>query len=965
MSKDYKSTVFLPKTDFPMRGSLPEREPEMLQYWESLNLYRLQREDSSGREKFILHDGPPYANGNLHIGHALNKILKDVINRSRQMTGFNANYVPGWDCHGLPIEWKIEEQYRNKNKVKDDVPIEDFREECRKFAAHWVDIQSEEFKRLGVVGDWNNPYTTMSFSAEAQIARELMKFSMNGQLYRGSKPVMWSVVEGTALAEAEVEYHNFESDQVWVKFPVKSTGDTRWDKMVSEFNVPKIIIWTTTPWTIPGNRAISFSSRIPYSVFEITEAPEDNWAKTGEYFILADSLADEVMKQGRVTKFIRRTTVPPEVLSHGHCCHPLKGFGGGYSFDVPLLDGDHVTDDTGTGFVHTAPSHGREDFDIWTISGPLLAKRKIDRHIPYTVDSKGKYTHDAPGFSDKTVIKPNGKKGDANEAVIKELRERDAMVARARLKHQYPHSWRSKSPLIFRNTEQWFISMEDEEGQSGLRAIALKAISETAFYPPQGRNRLRGMIKNRPDWVISRQRAWGVPICVFVNRETGKILCDEKVNIRIADAFEEDGSDCWFTRKSEWFLGEDYLSEDYEKVTDILDVWFDSGSTHSFTLEKRADLKWPADLYLEGSDQHRGWFHSSLLESCGTRGRAPYDGVLTHGFVMAEEGVKMSKSLGNVISPQEVIKSFGADILRIWVVASDYSEDLRIGPDILKHQVDAYRRFRNTLRFLLGSLDGFKVEEKTSFDDMPELERFVLHRLFELNKIIRKSCEFYDFHTIFTVLHTFCSVDLSSYYFDIRKDCLYCDHSENLQRRAARTVMSEVFSCLTAWLAPIICFTAEEAWMHRDSKETDDGPVSVHLRQFPMVPTKWENLLLSKKWQRIRTIRRVVTGAIELERSAKRIGSSLEACVKIFLTDEDRKLFNGQDVAEICITSAAELSAEVPPENSFRLEELPDIAVLVTEALGNKCQRCWKILEEVNQQEKNNLCKRCAEVIRR
>ncbi len=964
MSTDYKSTVFLPKTDFPMRGSLPEREPETLARWEEIDLYRRQREDAAGRPKYVLHDGPPYANGNLHIGHALNKILKDVINRSRQMTGFDANYVPGWDCHGLPIEWKIEEQYRAKQKNKDEVPIVEFREECRKFAAHWVDVQSEEFKRLGIIGDWEQPYTTMTYAAEAQIARELMKFAMNGQLYRGSKPVMWSVVERTALAEAEVEYHDHESDQVWVKFPATGTGDAGWDALVSDFADLRVVIWTTTPWTIPGNRAISFSSRISYGVYEITEAPEDNWARKGEFYILADPLAPEVMKAGRVEAYERRVDVPAETLSAGHCRHPLDGFAGGYNFDVPLLDGDHVTDDTGTGFVHTAPSHGRDDFEIWMDSAVFLAERGIDRHIPYTVDADGSYTREAPGFDGKRVIKDNGKKGDANEAVIAALRDAGAMVARARLKHQYPHSWRSKTPVIFRNTPQWFIAMGDDKGAEGLRAKALKAISETDFYPPQGRNRLNGMIETRPDWVISRQRAWGVPICVFAHRETGEVLRDDAVNERIAAAFEKDGADCWFAGDPARFLGNDYSADDFEQVTDILDVWFDSGSTHSFVLEARDDLKWPADLYLEGSDQHRGWFHSSLLESCGTRGRAPYDAVLTHGFVLAEEGVKMSKSLGNVTAPQEVIKQFGADILRIWVVASDYSEDLRIGPEIIKHQADAYRRLRNTLRFLLGSLEGFDEPERLPTADMPELECFILHRLHELDALVRKSCDAYDFHTMFTALHNFCAVELSSFYFDIRKDALYCDDPADPRRRAARTVMAEIFSCLTAWLAPIICFTAEEAWQHRNSAGSDDGPDSVHLRQFPDLPAEWQNAPLAEKWQRIRTIRRVVTGALELERAAKRIGASLQASVTVYLPDADVKLFDGLDVADICITSDAVLTSDAAPEDVFRLDEVAGIAVSVAEADGRKCERCWKVLPEVGQQDgHDDLCRRCAEVV--
>ncbi len=964
MSIDYKSTVFLPKTDFPMRGSLPDNEPQLLARWEEMKLYQLQREISVGKPKYVLHDGPPYANGNLHIGHALNKILKDVINKSRQMTGFDANYVPGWDCHGLPIEWKIEEQYRSRNKNKDDVPIEEFRQECRKFASDWVEVQAQEFKRLGVIGDWDRPYTTMAYEAEAQIARELMKFALSGQLYRGSKPVMWSVVEKTALAEAEVEYQDYESDQIWVKFQAKLTGSSNWDRIVSEFPELCVLIWTTTPWTIPANRAISFSSKISYGIYQITEAPEGNWGCPGEVYIIADPLASEIMKTGKVTAYQRLAAVPQETLSEGQCSHPLLGLENAYEFDVPLLDGDHVTDDVGTGFVHTAPSHGRDDFEIWIEKSSVLAARQIERRIPYTVDSDGTYTKEVPGFEGQSIIKENGKKGPANGLVIEALLSRGRLFARARLNHQYPHSWRSKTPVIFRNTPQWFISMGDNLQGEGLRDKALEAISQTKFFPPQGQNRLRGMIETRPDWVISRQRAWGVPICVFVHKESGEILCDETVNERISTFIENEGADCWFVRDPRDFLGSGYNLEDYEQVLDILDVWFDSGASHSFVLEQRPDLKWPADLYLEGSDQHRGWFHSSLLESCGTRGRAPYSAVLTHGFVLAEEGVKMSKSLGNVISPQEVIKQYGADILRIWVVASDYSDDLRIGPEILKFQSDAYRRLRNTLRFLLGSLEGFSKEETVAYESMPELERYILHRLKELDQQIRAFTDEYDFHSMFTALHNFCAVELSSFYFDIRKDRLYCDHARDPGRRSARTVLSEIFSCLTAWLAPVICFTAEEAWQYRHSRDWDSGPESVHLRQFPDLPESWDNPELGKKWSRVRQIRRVVTGAIELERAGKRVGSSLQASVTIYLDQADSKLLGNLDLPELCITSSAAFDMNAAPVNAFKIAEIPGVAVMVEAASGNKCERCWKVLPEVGKQSENpDLCNRCCEVI--
>jgi isoleucyl-tRNA synthetase len=965
MAADYKSTVFLPHTDFPMRGSLPEREPEILARWEKLGLYERQREAAKGRRKFILHDGPPYANGHLHIGHALNKILKDVINRSQQMLGRDANYVPGWDCHGLPIEWKIEEKYRAEGRDKDQVPVIEFRRECREFAQHWIDVQRDEFKRLGVIGDWENPYTTMTYAAEAQIVRELMNFATSGLLYRGSKPVLWSVVEKTALAEAEVEYRDFVSDQVWVKFPLATwaEGAPKLDELISagdDMLGASVVIWTTTPWTIPGNRAIAYSPRIAYGLYAVTDAAEGNWAEVGDKFILADALAAEVMGQGRVASYERVREVPQRYLDLFVCEHPLKALG--YDFYVPLLPGDHVTEDTGTGFVHTAPSHGRDDFEIWTENAKSLADRGIDTEIPYTVDADSFFTDQAPGFSGKRVITEKGDKGDANEAVIAALRDAGAIIARARLKHEYPHSWRSKKPLIFRNTPQWFIAMD--KGMEGpadtLRARAQAAIKSTRWVPPQGERRIAGMIESRPDWVISRQRAWGVPITIFVRKTDGTILTNDAVNQRIAAAVEADGADCWFAGNPERFLGNDYNPEDYEQITDILDVWFDSGSTHSFVLEARDDLEWPASLYLEGSDQHRGWFHSSLLESCGTRGRAPYDAVLTHGFVMAEEGVKMSKSQGNVTAPQEVIKQFGGDILRLWVVASDYSEDLKIGPEILKHQTDAYRRLRNTLRYLLGNLAGFDEAERLAVVDMPELERYMLHRLDELDRLVRRCCGEFDFHPMFTALHNFCAVDLSAFYFDVRKDVLYCDRADNPRRRAARTVLHELFSCLTAWLAPIICFTAEEAWLAR----FPDDAGSVHLRLFPDIPDGWRDDALAEKWDKVRAMRRVVTGALEIERAAKRIRSSLEASPVVFADAPFRTAMAGLDPADLFITSGARLEAGTPPDGAFTLDDVAGVAVVPDPADGGKCARCWKVLPEVGEVAAfDDLCRRCADAV--
>ena len=946
--RDWSATLFLPKTDFPMKAGLPEREPELLKRWERLKLYDRLREEAMGREKFILHDGPPYANGHLHIGHALNKILKDVITRSQQMMGKDANYVPGWDCHGLPIEWKVEEDYRARGQNKDEVPINEFREVCRAFAAHWIEVQREEFKRLGVEGDWAHPYTTMSFDAEATIARELMKFAMNGLLYRGSKPVMWSVVEQTALAEAEVDYEEITSPAIYVKFPVLRTGGAM------AWHGEELVIWTTTPWTIPGNRAISFSSRISYGIYEVTDAPDDNWAKKGDRLILADRLAEDIVRQARVSA-TRLGEVHSVELSKIVCSHPLAKFNSGYEFQIPLLDGEHVTEETGTGFVHTAPGHGTEDFEVWEDNRAALEERGIDTTIPFTVDADGFFTNEAPGFEGKRVIDDNGKFGDANEAVIQELIKANALLARARHKHDYPHSWRSKKPVIFRNTPQWFIGMDAPiEGGAGdsLRDYALQAIRDTRWVPPQGENRIRGMVETRPDWVVSRQRAWGVPITVFRHKEKGGIIPSRELNgsaelvERIVDAFAEEGADAWFkpNAKERFLDGLVEGPDDWEKVDDILDVWFDSGSTHAFVLEQRPDLKWPASLYLEGSDQHRGWFQSSLLESCGTRGRAPYDAVLTHGFVVDGDGRKMSKSFGNVVAPQDVIKQSGAEILRLWAMSSDYAEDLRIGPDIVKANVESYRKLRNTLRFLLGSLAHNEPGLAVPHDAMSELERYMLSRLAELDLIVRAGYDAFDFKRIFHALFNFCVNDLSAFYFDIRKDALYCDPYDSKIRRASLTVLDAVFGALTAWLAPMLCFTMEEAWLTR----FPDDRASVHLRQFPAIPASWRDEALAEKWRKVRSVRRVVTGALEIERKERRIGSSLEAAPKVYITDKElRGALAGIDLAEIAITSGVQVLSGDGPEDAFRLDEVPGVAVVFERAKGKKCARSWKILEEV------------------
>jgi len=955
-ARDYSETLFLPKSDFPMRAGLPQKEPEILAHWRKLDLYGRLRAAGKGRPRFVLHDGPPYANGNIHIGHALNKILKDVVTRSQQMLGFDSNYVPGWDCHGLPIEWKIEEDnYRAKGKPKPDLSnpaaLVEFRRECRAFAAHWIDVQRAEFERLGVVGDWAHPYTTMDAFAEAQIARELMKFAQNGTLYRGSKPVMWSVVEKTALAEAEVEYEDYVSDTVWVKFPIASRDN---------LGGAAVVIWTTTPWTIPGNRAIAFSPKIEYGLYQVVDAPTDNWAKVGDRLILSDKLAIDVFRQARVTAYKKLQAVTADNLAKTICIHPLKGVAGNYQFKVPLLAGDHVTDDTGTGFVHTAPGHGREDFDVWTANTPKLTTQDINTNIPYTVDADGRFTDQAPGFTGKRVLTDKGEKGDANDAVIKALSDAGMLIARGRLKHQYPHSWRSKKPVIFRNTPQWFIAMDKDiaKPHDTLRQRALAAIKATRWVPEQGENRINGMIESRPDWVISRQRAWGVPITVFIKQKPDgsvDILDDPDVKVRIIEAFEEEGADAWYQPGArERFLGK-LAKDDWQKVDDILDVWFDSGSTHAFVLEDPrhfpllARIKRKADggdetvMYLEGSDQHRGWFQSSLLESCGTRGRAPFDVVLTHGFVLDENGRKMSKSLGNVTAPQDVMKQAGADILRMWVCAADYADDLRIGAEILKTTVDTYRKLRNTLRWMLGNLAHFHPGDRIAPQAMPELERLMLHRLAELDPLVRQAYADFDYKRIFAALSAFMTTDLSAFYFDIRKDALYCDPYSSITRKACLTVLDQLFRATVTWLAPMLCFTAEEAWLARDP-----GAHSVHLEQFPDTPQSWRDDALAEKWRKLRNVRRVVTGALELERAAKRIGSSLEAHPIVHIADAD--LFAAVvdiDLAEICITSGATLVEGEGPGDAFRLPDVAGVAVVPKLAQGKKCARSWKISESV------------------
>ena len=966
---DYRDTVFLPETDFPMRAALPQREPDWLARWERIGVYDRLREKAEGRPPFTLHDGPPYANGHLHIGHALNKVLKDMVVRSQQMMGRDARYVPGWDCHGLPIEWKIEEKYRAEGKNKDDVDVVAFRQECRRFAEGWIDVQRAEFKRLGVTGTWDRPYLTMDYHAEAVIAAEFMVFLMNGTLYQGSKPVMWSPVEKTALAEAEVEYHDHTSHQVWVPFRVASAHEfpPADGCMVTDLLAARVLIWTTTPWTIPQNRAVAFNPAISYGLYEVTGRPEESNARIGATYLVADKLAEAVFAAAKLdASMVRRLRgVSAAELGALVLAHPFRGVEGGageWDYDVPMLPGEHVTDDAGTGFVHTAPSHGDDDYALG---------QKFGLPMTWNVLEDGSYRPDLPLFGGQHIILPDGKEGPANVSVIKQLAYAEALFAKAKLRHSYPHSWRSKAPLIYRNTPQWFVAidkpLDDGMGTHGatIRTRALTSIDRLVKWTPQtGRNRLYSMIEARPDWVLSRQRAWGVPLTCFTRvgakpTDPDFLLRDPAVNARIVAAFEAEGADAWYVEGfKQKILDGLHNPQDYVQVFDILDVWFDSGSTHAFVLRDRPDgsADGLADLYLEGTDQHRGWFHSSMLQACGTKGRAPYRGVLTHGFTLDEKGMKMSKSLGNTVAPQEVIDQYGADILRLWVAQSDYTVDLRIGPEILKGTADSYRRLRNTLRVVLGNLAGWDEAERVAPTEMPELERWVLHRLAELDHEVRKGYADYDFQGVWQAVFAFCTTDLSAIYFDIRKDALYCDAKDSLRRRSARTVLDLLFHRLVTWLAPVLVFTMEDVWLSRFPGADD----SVHLHDIPETPADWLDEPLAAKWDALRKVRRVVTAALEVQRTAKVIGASLEAAPVVHVEDQGvLAALKSVAFADICITSAISLTADPAPGEAFRLPEVPGVGVVFEAAEGEKCQRCWKILPDVGRHAHAGTCARC------
>ena len=962
-AKDYRDTVFLPKTDFPMKAGLPQKEPGILARWQEMDLYAQLRNRRRGREKFILHDGPPYANGDMHIGHALNHILKDMVVRTQTLLGKDAPYVPGWDCHGLPIEWKVEEQYRKKKLNKDEVPAVEFRAECRAYAQGWVDVQREQLKRLGINGDWDNPYLTMDFQAEATIVSELLKFAESGQLYRGAKPVMWSPVEKTALAEAEIEYEDIVSTQIDVAFEIVESP-------IPELVGAHAVIWTTTPWTIPVNQALAYGPDVEYSLFKDRD--------TGMRYLVAEELIDGF--------FMRYSEASDSAginaagwrgkgsdLAGTVVRHPMHALGGFFAKPRPMLAGDFVTTDSGTGLVHMSPDHGEDDFDLCKANGidPVFA-----------VEGDGKYRADWLWLGGEgSVINPKFNAPDG--PICSALREAGGLLAAsADYKHSYPHSWRSKAKVIYRCTPQWFVSMdkalgevqntvrpEPVEGQAAqtglrqaeperlegatLRETAMQAISDTRFIPEKGRNRLSAMVEGRPDWVLSRQRAWGVPITLFVNRKSGQYLCDPAVNARIIAGVREQGVDAWSDERAQDYLGSGYALADYERVADILDVWFDSGCTHVFTLESARwpDLQWPADLYLEGSDQHRGWFQSSLLQSCGTRGRAPYNAVLTHGFTMDQKGMKMSKSLGNTINPLDLMRDSGADILRLWALTVDFTEDHRIGKEILQGVSDQYRKLRNTFRYLLGALDGFSDAEKVVVAEMPELERYMLNQLFHLDCNIRTAIEQFDFNGYVRDLTDFCNEDLSRYFFDVRKDCLYCDDPSDLTRRSYRTVLDTLFHALVRYAAPVLVFTAEEVWQTR----FPNGE-SVHFQELPIDSYGQHDPEIGQLFQIYNLVRDDILEAIEPLRREKIVGSSLEAVVSYPWTARAQEMNHVEPVNAELLAELAMVERVDGNDNTVNRG-----SIVVTKTTNHKCGRCWRHLPEVA--EDGALCGRCEDVV--
>lgn len=924
---NYKETLNLPKTTFPMKANLAKREPEILDKWQEMGLYQQLRSRGKGCEPYILHDGPPYANGHIHLGTALNKILKDMIVKSRQMSGFDAAYVPGWDCHGLPIEHQVDKELGPKKKTMTQGEI---RRHCRRYAERFIDIQRDEFKRLGVLGEWDHPYLTMTYPYEATIARELGRFFENGSVIRSKKPIYWCSSCRTALAEAEVEYHDHTSPSIFVKFELEPAGRERFPELG---NLPvQVVIWTTTPWTLPANRAVTLHPDFEYVAADIG----------GEVYILAEGLLEDCLQSFGIGDAGILRSFRADELEGLQCRHPFL------DRTSVLVLGTHVTLEAGTGCVHTAPGHGREDYD-------MALKYDLDVYSP--VDDDGCFTPDVPFFAGQFVF-------DANRAVNKKLEETGKLILEKQITHSYPHCWRCKKPVIFRATEQWFISMEKND----LRAKALDAIDRVQWVPSWGRERIHNMIANRPDWCISRQRSWGVPITVFTCSDCGEVLATPELFRHVVELFEKEGADCWFDRPVEELLpagsscpgcGGTHL----QKEMDILDVWFDSGVSHAAVLENRDDLVSPADLYLEGSDQHRGWFHSSLLESVGTRQRAPYKAVLTHGFVVDGQGYKMSKSLGNVIAPGEIIGKYGAEILRLWVSGEDYRDDIRISEDILKRQSEAYRRIRNTCRFLLGNLKDFEPNaDALSYADLEELDRFALHQLQDLIQNIRTAYDRFEFHRVYHALHNYCVVDLSSFYLDILKDRLYTSAPNSRARRSAQTVLHRILASLLKLMAPVLSFTAEEAWWHLPGRSSD----SVHLEAFPEVNPDFRDDQLASRWETILALRSDVSRVLEAARQNKAIGHPLDAAVRIGLPRALAEQLAGDAdlLRSVLIVSAVILTAVDPVGAGEPGQALQDVRIQVLAAAGAKCERCWVLSETVGRHDDHpGICDRCHDVV--
>nr|WP_312200295.1 isoleucine--tRNA ligase [Anaerospora hongkongensis] len=926
---DYSKTLNLPQTEFPMRANLPEREPQMLSYWSDENIYAKKVARNQGKAKFVLHDGPPYANGNIHIGTALNKILKDIIVKYKSLQGFEAPYVPGWDTHGLPIEHAaIKILGLNRHELN---PL-DLRRECKQYALKCLDMQRGDFKRLGVSGDWENPYVTLYPEYEAKQIKVFGEMAKQGYIYKGLKSVYWCTSCETALAEAEIEYAEKKSHSIYVKFPVI---DDKGNLPVG-VNPEQVfaVIWTTTPWTMPANVAISVNPELEYV-----------WVQAGqEIYLLAAGLAESVMKAAKIEEYTILAKLKGADLEGMIFSHPF------IERESPIVLGDHVTLEQGTGCVHTAPGHGQEDFEVGM---------KYGLPIINPVDHAGRFTAEGGKFEGLLVH-------DANVPVIKELAERSMLLGKGSVKHQYAHCWRCKNPIIYRATEQWFASVD------GFRDAALKAIEEVQWIPEWGEDRIRNMVRDRQDWCISRQRVWGLPIPIFYCTKCNEHIINDATITAVSDLFKVEGSDAWWAKSAAEILPAGFSCPhcshtEFRKETDIMDVWFDSGSSHAAVLETNPALKWPADLYLEGSDQHRGWFQSSLLTSVATRGRAPYNAVLTHGFVVDGEGRKMSKSVGNTIYPQDVIKQYGADILRLWVASADYKADIRISNDILKQMSEVYRKIRNTFRYILGNLADFNPEtDRVSYDRLLEIDRWALLRLEQVREKVTQAYDAYEFHTLYHTVHNFCAIDLSSIYLDILKDRVYTAKPDSVERRAAQTAMYEILDTLVRLVSPVLTFSAEEVWQHMP--KVAGMPESIQLADWPAARSEYLDKQLEDKWNKLLTVRSELTKALEQARRTKVIGHSLDAAIAIYASDDVYEQLNalGEELATLLIVSKANVKQGVQqaPDNAYRSAELP-LAVVVTPAQGEKCERCWIYSDTIGEDaEHGTLCERCAGVLK-